>query len=197
MSCTLPYFPLYNLFPSSQRPANINQCRSRTNVRKRPWHSNITQVSRIMHQQLRNDMEPQQVHHLRICRRNDLRKCRCECECYIFISTLPSFDDLSGVHAYQGSSPSTHNAHFAFSVAIRPVSQCAFAGGRCRGLPRGSWLGQRRIWHLMRRKSRRGRGLRERGWRGQMLWLLSTGVLVCWAYWFAGESYADAGKELD
>jgi hypothetical protein len=43
-------------------------------MRECPWYGNIAQICWIMHQQLRNDMKPKQVHYLCIRWGNDLRK---------------------------------------------------------------------------------------------------------------------------
>jgi hypothetical protein len=70
------------LLASSQRPAYIDQRRRRTKMGHRPRGPHISQISRIMHQQLCNDVKSQQIHHLRIRGRDDLRQRSCERECW-------------------------------------------------------------------------------------------------------------------
>jgi hypothetical protein len=68
----------HHLVPSRQSPAHINQRRRRTQMRNRPRHSNIAQIRRVMHQQLRNDVEAEQIDDLRVGGRDDLREGGCE-----------------------------------------------------------------------------------------------------------------------
>jgi len=79
-SSNLISLSLYFLSSSSQPPAYIDQRTCRTDVRQRPRQSNVTQIRRVVHQQLRNDVEAQQIDYLRIVGCQDLCKRCSECE---------------------------------------------------------------------------------------------------------------------
>ena len=59
---------------SSQSPAHIDQRTGGTDMRQCPWQSNVAQIRRIVHKQLRNDVETKQIYNLRIVGRKNLRQ---------------------------------------------------------------------------------------------------------------------------
>ena len=59
---------------SSQSPAHIDQRTGGTDMRQCPWQSNVAQIRRIVHKQLRNDVETKQIYNLRIVGRKNVRQ---------------------------------------------------------------------------------------------------------------------------
>jgi hypothetical protein len=166
---------IQHLVSSSQSPAYINQCRGGADVRKRPRHGNVANVRWIVYHQLCDNVEAKQVYHLSIRGRDDLRECSCKGKSYISLARLSqTIGKLRQLGlTYLGSSPSKRNARFAASVGVHLGCRYASSDGRCQDLLHGPWLARLLRQRQMRRKSRRGRELRARGWRGRRLWLWS------------------------
>jgi hypothetical protein len=166
----------YHLVSGSQPPAYIDQCRGRAEMRNRPRHGNVADVRWVVYHQLRDNVESKEINHLSVRGRNDLRESSGKGKSYI---SSAHFDDpiktLQQLElTYLGSSPSEHSARFVASMGGLVGCRYASLGGHCHNLLRAPWLGRRQMQHLMHRRSRRGRWLTAREWRGRRLWLLSV-----------------------